>query len=336
MRISVFLFWLILVGSSTLYAQISDFAQTDFKKADSLADAYPQYSLKDLKGLSDKLTLPLSTEEEKFRAIYKWICNNIENDYGLYLKNEHKRKTIKNAEDLKVWNEKFTARVFQELLNKQKTVCTGYAYLLRELSYHAGLSAVIINGYGRTTAANIRGSGSINHSWNGVRIRGKWYLCDATWSAGAMDTKAMVYIKKFDVSYFLADPRLFVRNHYPSDSSWMLLKDKPTLKEFLYRPVIYSSIYKFSITQLLPATFDVVAVKDETVSFEFTSDSDNTISDVKLYVTGRGAPVSVPSKPCRGPDSMYRIGYTFATKGTYVVHVLLDNSVAWTYSVLVK
>jgi transglutaminase/protease-like cytokinesis protein 3 len=116
----------------------------DFKKADSIAELYPSHSLKDLRSLADKLTAPLSTDTEKFRAIYKWICNNIDNDYILYQKNKRNRKRLKNSEELGEWNKKFRVRVFKTLLDDHRTVCTGYAYLVKELSFHAGLTAVII------------------------------------------------------------------------------------------------------------------------------------------------------------------------------------------------
>jgi hypothetical protein len=81
-----------------------DFMHTDFKKADSIAALYSRYSLKDLKGLANKLTNALPTEEEKFRAIYRWVCNNIEYDYALYILNKQKKKKIKSQSEMNEWN----------------------------------------------------------------------------------------------------------------------------------------------------------------------------------------------------------------------------------------
>ena len=141
----------VLCFSVRLQAQIPAFRARDFHKADSVAALYPGHSLTGLKSLADKLTKPFSTDTDKFRAIYRWVCNNIENDYGLYVKNKSRREKLQNRpEELKQWNKKLSPLFFQKLLREHKTVCTGYAYLVRELSFLAGLSCKIIDGYGRT------------------------------------------------------------------------------------------------------------------------------------------------------------------------------------------
>ena len=335
MRASALLVCVFLFFSLCVSAQVTDFSQVDFRKADSVVQRYPNHSLRDLKRLAGKLTMPLPTEEEKFRAIYTWVCNNIEYDYALYVKNKQKEK-YSNREELKAWNKKFSALVFKNLLNKQRTVCSGYAYLVRELASHAGLTCVIIDGYGRTSQANLRGSGKANHSWNAIQLNGKWYLCDATWSSGAIATGSLRFIKKFDASYFLADPALFVRNHYPSDSSWMLLQHKPTLKEFLNGPLIYSSAFKYKINTLLPETFDITTDRGKPVSFQFASNSGEAIEHAELYGMGIANSTAFYSPFYRDSTGLYCIDHTFSTKGTHLVHVLLNHSYAFTYTVKVR
>jgi hypothetical protein len=58
-----------LVFSIVVIFSVGLRAQADYTKADSVAALYPNYSLKDLKSLANKLTKPLSTDVEKFRAI---------------------------------------------------------------------------------------------------------------------------------------------------------------------------------------------------------------------------------------------------------------------------
>jgi transglutaminase/protease-like cytokinesis protein 3 len=325
-----------LTCATGLHAQTEDFADTDFKKADSIAQLYPNHSLQDLKQLSDKLTTPLATEQEKFRAIYRWICNNIDNDYTLFKKNKHKREKLKDADELKKWNTKFAAVVFQTLLRKHKTVCTGYAYLVKEMAYHAGLPCVVINGYGRTAQANIGGPGIANHSWNAVQIHNKWYLCDATWSSGAVDPEKALFVKKYNDAYFLPDPSLFVRNHYPLDSAWILLQDKPTLQAFLTRPLIYSAIFRYKIDQLFPETFLITAAKEETVSFQFMKSNTHQVEKVELNIQGPKEFYTAHPRLHLDENSQYRIDHTFAWKGRYVVHVLLDDNYTFTYNVQIR
>ena len=329
-------FCIVVIFSVPLHAQRTDFACTDLRNADHLAAAYPKHPLNDLKSLADKLTRSLPTEEEKFRAIYVWVANNIEYDYSLFLKNKQKRESLKKPEDLAAWNKGFCLRVFKNLLEKQKTVCSGYAYLVRELATHARLACVIIDGYGRNTQSNVGGTGIANHSWNAVRLHNKWYLSDVTWSSGAYDTEQSRYVQKFDVSYFLADPSSFVQNHYPLDPTWMLLTHKPTLDQFLNGPLIYSGALLHEIHEMFPKTLNLVAAKGETVSFQFVKSGDEIIESVQLSVEGPNAKQTFDAHFQAKPGGRYCVDHTFPARGTQTVHFLLNERYVFTYVVNVR
>ena len=307
----------------------------DFSKADSVAGLYTNHSLKDIRMLSIKLTKSLPTELEKFRSIYKWVCNNIGYDYGLY--DEYKRKTERlHGDEFSDWNKKFSKRVLSILLNRKVTVCTGYAYLVKELSFHAGILCKVVDGYGRNSRANIRGKGLPNHSWNAVMLNNEWYLCDPTWSSGAIDTRISTFVQAFDDSYFLADPELFIRNHYPLDSSMMLLKNKPSLGIFLNSPLLYTGAYKSQVRPLQPGLFNVTTQKGEHVTFQFSSKNKHPVSKVELNI---GATKSKhPIHTTTSPDGsiVYSVDHTFLSKGTYAVHLLVEGNYAFTYEVCVK
>jgi transglutaminase/protease-like cytokinesis protein 3 len=212
-----FAIMLFVLCCSTLHGQVSDFPGTDFSKADSIAECYTAHSLIDLKTLADKLTGSLLTEQEKFRAIYKWVCSNIEADYSLVIVNKQKRAKLK-GDRLSKWNKKFNAIVFETLLHQHKTVCTGYAYLVRELAGHAGLNCQIENGYAKVGGVDMNKLGAINHSWNRIQLNHKWYLCDATWSSGIFNTASGQFVKKYDEKYFLMEPSVFFQSHYSAVS----------------------------------------------------------------------------------------------------------------------
>jgi transglutaminase/protease-like cytokinesis protein 3 len=283
-----------------------------------------------------KLTVPLPTDVEKFRAIYTWTCLNIANDYVLFDKNRRMREKFKNnPEELKSWNKGFSRTVFETLRKKKRTVCTGYAYLLRELASHVGISCVIVDGYGRNAIANISGSGSVNHSWTAVHLDNKWYLCDATWSSGAMDMEQKDFVKNYDDCYFLLDPSLFIRNHYPLDSTWMLLDDKPTLQEFLNRPLVYQSFFQYKIKHVVPETFEVTATKRQPVSFQFTRDDNAPIEKIELSIKSPGTVYKAYPELHTDVPGGFSFTHTFSSKGMHTVHVLLDNRYVFTYTVKV-
>lgn len=212
---SVFILCLLLTAGNA-NAQKRDFSAINFHKPDSIADAYHGYSLTDAMTLTRKLTCALPNDVEKFRAIYKWVCNNIEFDYSLYLENKSNRYRLK-SEALTKWNDDFNKRVFRTLVYERRTVCTGYAFLLRELCAYAAIKCVIVDGYGRTKSKHP------NHSWNAVQLNNKWYLCDVTWASGYMDMDTMSYKKEYNEKYFLTDPAEFANTHKPLDNAWSLL-----------------------------------------------------------------------------------------------------------------
>jgi transglutaminase/protease-like cytokinesis protein 3 len=219
MRLLIFIaVWMSVLSA---VAQVSDFKGIDFGRADSVARLYPNYPLTNLPDLAYKLTHEFTHNEEKFRAIFTWVCLNVRNDYALYLINKQHREQCKTETELKAWYKEFTKTIYRELLINRKTICTGYAYLIRELALASGLECVIVDGYGRTPGSKLNKKFP-NHNWNAVKLKGKWYLCDATWASGKVDSESKQFVNRYNDSFFLTDPKIFNRNHYPLDQKWKL------------------------------------------------------------------------------------------------------------------
>ena len=322
------------IVTTSVYGQLSDFTGANFRKADSIAEMYPRHQLEDLKILSDKLTKPLSTDVEKFRAIFKWVCLNVESDYALFLENKSMRSKLK-GEKLSTWEKKFSARVFSVLTAKHRTICTGYAYLVKELAFHSGLYCRIVDGYSRHAGANVGGSGIVNHSWNAVELQGKWYLCDPTWSSGTIDNQRQTFVRKFDDAYFLSEPRLFTQNHYPLDSQWILLKVKPSLQTFLDAPLIYSASIRYGVEPSAPATFGIDVARGTKVFFQFNKRGGNEFSNIALYVENSRTNDAF-TKQENACNTTYIVDHKFLQKGKYAVHVVMDGAHVLTFEVCVN
>ncbi|CAA9246065.1 MAG: hypothetical protein AVDCRST_MAG56-1724 [uncultured Cytophagales bacterium] len=327
---------LLLGFSLRLPAQPPAFGGHDFRRADSVAARYPGHSLADLKSLSDKLTQPFSADVDKFRAIYRWVCDNIQNDFELYARNKAGRERRRDdPRALAGWNQQLNPQFFQKLLRERKTVCTGYAYLVKELAFHAGLACRIVDGYGRTAGANVGGPGIPNHSWNAVQLDGQWHLCDATWSSGVVDPTQRKFIQQFSDAYFLPPPALFARNHYPLDTACLLMADKPTLREFLHGPLVYRSLIKRRVLPAAPGTFRVEATKGKACTFRLGGDCPDAASVALRIVRGTTTTTAHPT-PYRDGNGWTRIDYVFTRTGTFTVHLLLDEEYALTYLVRVS
>jgi uncharacterized protein YegL len=74
------LIFIALLISFPSFSQYSEFESVDFSRADSIAENYAGYGLRDQKKLADLLTKDLPTDVEKFRAIFKWVTLNISYD----------------------------------------------------------------------------------------------------------------------------------------------------------------------------------------------------------------------------------------------------------------
>jgi len=328
---------IIFLFSLASYAQIDDFKEIEFYRADSIANAHKGENLDNLPLLAHKLTAKLSTDVEKFRAIYTWVSTNIDNDYSNAVKNQRKRKKILNNNNaLNKWNTKFKTQVFKKLLKDKKTICTGYAYLVKELASIADIECEIVDGYGRLIDTNIGAPAIPNHSWNAVNLNNKWYLCDATWSSGYTNLPDYTFIHDYNEGYFLTTPELFAKNHYPLDTKWLLTESGLTLSNFLYSPLVYGDTFRHSVIPITPNTMYLETIKNKTNIFSLKVPEPFKIDDLKVEINnGSNSLITKPTK-ANIKKNILNFDYQFKSAGNYDFHVKLKDKVIVTYMIRVK
>ncbi len=331
-------FIFLLVYSLQLKAQISDFSHVNFKKADSIAFAYHGKGLQNLPELSYNLTINLTTDVERFRSIYRWVCDNIKNDYSLYLRNKYKREQLKD-DSLKfnAWNTKFRKKLFKQLLKKKRTICTGYAYLVKELAEFANLECEIVQGYGRVSTTNIENLSLPNHSWNAVKLNEKWYLCDPTWASGIPDPETNRFTFQYNDGFFLANPKLFAVNHFPVENQWWFLdKTTPTFEDFLAAPIIYGKAYGNLEQHNSPKRMHQVIKRNDIVSFEYQLKKTMEIGDVKFLIDSGSNMRKTKPKSIVINNKSLSLEHQFKNKGFYDVHLYIKDDLISTYTVKVE
>lgn len=95
----------------------------------------------------------------------------------------------------------------QQVFDRRKGVCEGYARLFVAIGRAAGLDVAYVLGVARL------GEGTVAlHAWNEARTGGRVEPIDVTWDAGWVDD-AGVYRKAFSRRYFLAPADAFGRDH---------------------------------------------------------------------------------------------------------------------------
>lgn len=320
------------------FAQVSDFNNINFKKADSIALAYKNEALTNLPNLAYNLTSNLATDVERFRAIYRWVCNSISNDYNLYLKNKRKRERFKDdSTKLKKWNADFRETLFKKLRKDKRTICTGYAYLVKELADLANLKCEIVHGFGRVSTTDVENLNMPNHSWNAIKLNDKWYLCDPTWASGTPDPETNKFTFNYNDGFFLADPELFAVNHFPIDSKWWLLdEDSPSFKAFLASPVIYGKAYKNLVKHNAPKQMHHVIKKNKSLHFNYELKEGIKAKKVSFLVdNGNFDTKKKPTKVVLKNQSL-SLDHQFTKTGFYDVHLYFGKDLISTYTVKVE
>lgn len=330
------LFFLFICSSFCL-AQQSDFAHINFSKADNIAQSYKSKNLQNLNKITFELTKNLDTDIEKFRAIYMWVCANIANDYKLYFKNDRKRKRYKNDSlKLKKWNSKFQKILFKKLQKKKKTICTGYAYILKEMSALVGIKSILVNGSGRTSTSDIKDLSYANHTWNLVKIDSKWYLCDATWAAGTPSLKDGRFLFNYNDGYFLTAPSLFIYNHFPINENHSLLANTtPSFQEFVDMPLLYGKAYEVLSNHIMPTKMYHKIKQHDTFTFRYLLKESIKPKKIKLVLTNNTTEKTVLPKYFFN-NNILTMQHTFAKRGFYDVHLYLDDEIIVTYTLKIQ
>ena len=286
--------------------------------------------------LAWKLTAAYTTELEKVRAIYSWICQNVRYNVEIYwplsMRRPFKAEPIDTTSEWKPADE----MVAQKVLRRGVAVCDGYSRLFKVLCQYAGIDAVVLNGYVRTNVDRAVNRFRSNHTWNAVRIDSAWYLVDATWGAGYM-TYNDEFVQKQNDFYFLTPPEELIRDHYPEDLRWSLLPQPPSLAEFRKMPFRSKSYLKYGIDSYFPSNGLLEAEVGDTLHFSVR------LKDVKKAKSVFPDPFLDTASFSLSPASAFlkpeqevgdRAVYNFVVDGTtQFVHLLFNDDVILRYSI---
>uniref|UniRef100_A0A8C1RX92 Kyphoscoliosis peptidase-like n=1 Tax=Cyprinus carpio TaxID=7962 RepID=A0A8C1RX92_CYPCA len=187
---------------------------------------------------------------EKLRAIWIWLCQNIEYDLEGYLGLSQK---ICSSD---------------EVIRTGKGVCSGYSGLCVEMCREVGIECVEVSGYSKGVgyqAGHSLAEKRSDHEWNAVFVGGQWWLLDACWGAGTVDMKSKTFVKRYDDFYFLTEPSEFINSHFPDDQTWQLLTTPISMEEFESRPLKTSAFYQFGLTLSQPKEYNTITDGGEAI-----------------------------------------------------------------------
>lgn len=236
--------FLILV---TLFLFSAKSFSQDYSSVDAIVDNYPNSGIS-LDAVAHFIQNDFSKEDEKARAVFRWVTTKISFDVALAEKMDY---TSLNAfsytteAEKRVKEKKFKETLLSQTFNSRKTVCHGYAVLVEYLCEKLKLETKVITGTLKGSPSEIGKLPTIvNHAWNAVKVNGEWKFMDTTLGAGFVSSNSGLFKFDFNEGYFFTKPELFFFNHYPLNEKWLLVAK--TKNDFAKSPFYFSNYIKYN------------------------------------------------------------------------------------------
>ncbi|RYY64806.1 MAG: hypothetical protein EOO13_18020, partial [Chitinophagaceae bacterium] len=245
-------------------------AQNNYNATDQLVQKQGSMDSLNLAQIAKRITAFSSDNEQKARAIFYWIANNIALDPKA-IKGNDQRKSLP-----------------EEVVKLRKGTALGISKLYQEMASIANIRCLVVDGFIRSSIDELNSpADEINHSWNVVQLGQSpesWYVLDAAKAAGTMDKKMTVFTKKFTSGYFFTDKTLFNLDHFADNDAWQLGPGPRSLKEFYSLPLIGQAAYEYVLHKPTPANGLIKTKTKSKVSFTLPIESGATIDNVSLLI----------------------------------------------------
>lgn len=302
---------LILAGATRVFAQDIDVKNADYSRADSIAINFPKKKYKNISEITKPLTENLSTDHEKFRAIFRWITENI----------EYNKSAGSLAESDKI-------------IRKNKAVCQGFSNLLKEMCESVNIPCSVVVGYTKTEPKDInRKLKKTDHAWNTVKLYGKEYLVDVTWATSKYNVFSRRFVKEFDAYYYLTPPEKFILDHFPKDKKYQLLEKPHKAKQFISTPVYYTDYFHLDVKSLSPVKGKFTQKLKKPLLVKFNCPAEITSAGVYTTIDKFVVPVELKKGAAAGE---YYFEYFFEKEGDFDVTIYFNGLCIADYVVHVK
>ncbi len=305
MRRSVFFICFILLYELGFSQSANRFAEVD-----SFAQHFPMKisAASDMKVFISEMSRIYKTDEEKLRAVYFWITENITYDCAAY-HNESPRSANPDY-----------------VLKSHKAVCSGYAALLQFCCDEMKIPCKTIRGVARGGEEDFfinPDSLKTNHSWNAVMLNGEWKLIDATWASGYADKAVTKFTKKRDEHYYFMSPAKLIYTHLPDETNWQLLKDSiVTQNAFCNQPLVMSGYFTTEIESTEPFVLVLRKNIGDTIAFKFRTKA--MLKDILVFSDDK--PAINLSDSLLKKDSFYYYNYVVKHAGKYDLKIALSEA----------
>ena len=213
--------FLIMVMTLCFYtSQASAQGSNLYKVQKSDSEANIHETKYDFSDFAQKITAGANGNYQKIKAIYQWICENIDYDTSY---------SIHDAD---------------QCVEKQRGVCQAYCELFYYLAKAVGVQVEIISGKSKDDDGNI---GRMGHAWLFAYTKqNQGILLDPTWGAGYVEN-GQFHRRKNCWIWFDVSPEWMILSHYPDEQSDQLLSIPVSWKDFLSMPAVNDSWLEYGV-----------------------------------------------------------------------------------------
>lgn len=275
--------------------------QADWKQVEAFVKGRQINSSAELRKFGQEIQREFPDSLKRLKAAYLWVIENLTYDC-VGLKNKNARWAL------------------DSVLKSKKALCAGYVNVFRNLCDAAGLECIDIQGFGRSGMDDLilkRDSFAMNHTWNAVKLAGRWQLIDVTWASGFTGDDCKHFTRHRNDWYFCTDPRKFVWDHYPKDSSWQLIDQSIDWVEFRSYPLLFPGVVENRLNDFYPRIAKLYKIQGDTVRFQFATD--------KLYnriiISSKKYPDLYRMDPIDSQKDLYTYVYRVEKTGDYDLQI---------------
>ena len=289
----------------------ADAMKSNKEQCKSIASSLPKRTQTDynsFKNIIKSKTDMLSPKEKSF-VLFLWICDNIAYDADAYFAGRDVDCTPEGV------------------YRNGSSVCSGYSRLYKDIALYLNLEVECVTCYAKGVSYRVgEKMTESNHEYNVIKLNNKWYPIDSTWGAG--HTEGKKYIKSYNEFFFLANPELLIKTHFPVDDKWQLTQKKYTLDEFLSWPLIKNTFYKFGFKACYPDKVTISLKNTNTQKFIIYGDNiDQKGVSCNVYLLeGNCFNQQLNQDKCSLYKDRIEIDTIFNKKGEYKVQIYGNNN----------
>lgn len=320
-KITLIIIFINLIGINFTFSQ-------NYKTVDSIVDSYPK-DVVNTNQLVQLINKDFSVQDQKVRAVYRWITTNISYDADFLNKMNDKPMnafSYKTEKEKELKEKIFKLELVSNAMTSKKTICHGYAALVENLCRNLGIETHIILGNLKSSPLQIGELPSaINHAWNAVKINGKWQFVDTTLGAGFVSGKTNLFKFYFNDGFCFTTPERFFLNHYPLDEKWLLIaKNK---NDYAQLPLHFGNYFQKNYQLIKPESGLCKIAENENFIFSIKGLNPN---DTVEYST------SIDNKIIYLEQENNQLDYTISLigKNNSFVSIYVNGKIIATYKIL--